>query len=63
MKMYTVKEVAEILGFCEETIRRKINAGKIKAIKTGKNFKISDENLKEYVENGESKREKNEKEV
>ena len=38
MKLYTVKEVANILGYAEETIRKKIYAGTIKSTKiTGTN--------------------------
>jgi len=52
-KFYSPKEVAEILNLSGETIRRKIKAGKIKGFRTGKQFRVSGEALKDYIEKGE----------
>lgn len=47
MKLYTVKEVANILGYAEETVRKKIYSGVIKSTKiTGTNaVRISQEEI------------------
>lgn len=50
--MYTAKEVAEILRCNPVTILRKIHKGEIKAIKFGKGWKISKEEL-ERIKRGE----------
>ena len=49
-KLYTKKEVAEILGVTERTVWNYIKAGKIKATIIGGKWKITEENLKKYVE-------------
>ena len=49
MKFYTVEEVAKILRTTPNTIRIYINEGKIKAIKSGKQYLISDENIERYI--------------
>ena len=54
-KFYSPKEVAKILNLSGETIRRKIKAGKIKGFRTGKQFRVSEEALKDYIEKGEDK--------
>lgn len=48
-KLYTKKEVAEILGITERTVWNYIKAGKIKASKIGGKWKVTEENLKKYV--------------
>lgn len=50
--MYTVKEVAAIFKCHVETVKRQIYAGKIKAIKFGKEWRISDEEV-ERLKRGE----------
>lgn len=45
---FTLAETAEILSLHKETLRRAILAGKLKAAKTGKDYRISREDLKEY---------------
>ena len=47
MKLYTVKEIAEMLGFREATIRKKIFDGDIKKTKiTGSNaVRVSQEEI------------------
>ena len=49
LKFYTVEEVAKILRTTPNTIRIYINEGKIKAIKSGKQYLISDENIERYI--------------
>ena len=50
--MYTVREVAEILKLHYDTVRRKIKAGQIKAVKIGGTIRISEEEV-ERLKKGE----------
>ena len=50
MSMYTVYEVAETLKLDAETIRRYINSEKIRAYKIGKEWRIKDSDLLEFIE-------------
>lgn len=49
MNIYTVIEVAEILKLDIETIRRYIYAKKIKAYKVGKEWRIEEDDLMEFI--------------
>lgn len=49
-KFYTVEEVAEILSVHWQTVHALIKRGELKAIKVGKRYRISDEDLKKYIE-------------
>ena len=48
---YTVKEVAKLLQVHEESVRRWINKGLIKAIKIGKSYRISQSTIEEIINN------------
>lgn len=50
--IYTTKEVAEILKYKHETVRKKCKNGEIKAVKIGKSYRISEEEL-ERLKRGE----------
>lgn len=50
MSMYTVYEVAETLKLDAETIRRYINSEKIRAYKIGKEWRIKESDLLEFIE-------------
>ena len=50
--MYTTREIAEMFKWNIETVRRKIYAGKIKAVKIGKGYRISEEEV-ERLKRGE----------
>lgn len=50
MAMYTVYEVAETLKLDAETIRRYINREKIRAYKIGKEWRIKESDLLEFIE-------------
>ncbi|PKE20732.1 helix-turn-helix domain-containing protein [Macrococcoides caseolyticum] len=52
VKTYTVDEVAKMLDCTERTIRNYIKAGKIKAVKMGRKYIISEDNYKKFI-NGE----------
>jgi excisionase family DNA binding protein len=47
---YGTKDVAEILGVHEETVRREINRGKLKAAKVGRVLVISKADLADYYQ-------------
>lgn len=49
MNYYTTKEVAEILKYNVQTIRRKINRGEIKATKINKDYRVSEEELQRIL--------------
>lgn len=48
-KVYKVKEVAEILRVHWQTILEYIRNGKLKAIKIGKGYRITQEDLDEFL--------------
>lgn len=56
MKYYSVKEVAEIIGVVEETVRVRLRNGEIVGVKPGNSRKwlISDKSINEYLKNIES---------
>ena len=49
-KFYTPKEVAEILKLSDYTIGDYIRSGKLKAIKFGRVWRISENQLKQFLE-------------
>ena len=49
-KFYTSKEVAEILKLSNYTIGEYIRSGKLKAIKFGRVWRISENQLKQFLE-------------
>ena len=52
VRMYSTKEFAEIVGMAQYTARRYAELGKLPFIKLGGTWKMSEENLKKYL-NGE----------
>ena len=50
MDLLTVDEVAEMLKLSKYTIYEKIKAGDIKAFKVGRKIRITEDDLKEYIE-------------
>jgi len=50
MKVYTVEEIAEILKVSTFTVRNYIKSGKLKAINTGGAVRVSEENLKAFID-------------
>lgn len=50
MTYYTTDEVARICHVKKETVREWIKDGKIKALKRGRSYLISEEDLKSYLE-------------
>lgn len=52
-KVYTVKEVAEMLKVSTKTIYRYIDSGKLKATKLGKSWRITNKHLIDLFENND----------
>lgn len=52
MKFYTVKEVAEMLSVHPETIRRHLLSGKLKGYKVGKDWRVEETAIREFLTGG-----------
>ncbi len=52
LKIYSLKEVEEILQVTQRTLYNYIKEGKLKATKIGKHWRVSHEDLKEFIEKG-----------
>jgi excisionase family DNA binding protein len=48
-KVYTVQEVAEILGLTPQSVRAYIRKGRLKAGKLGAAYIIAEENIKDFI--------------
>ena len=49
-KVYTVKQVADLLQVREYTVAEYLRQGKLKGFKVGNRWRIKEEDLKEFVE-------------
>ena len=49
MENYTTQQVADILQLKPKTIREYIKQGKIRAYKIGRSWRITEEDLKEFI--------------
>ena len=54
IKLYTLQEVADILKVSRQTIYNYVTAKKLKATKYGKEYRVTEENLKEFIEKGKN---------
>jgi excisionase family DNA binding protein len=52
MKLYSVKEVADMLGVTYNTVWNLINTGKIKAVKVGRVLRIEQEEVERIMKEG-----------
>lgn len=59
MKLYTVKEVQELLGVGQRTMYNYLESGKLKAIKIGKYWRISQDTLDALLTTGTQVLDKN----
>ena len=48
--MYSVKDIAEKLKLKDTTIRKYINQGRLEAYKFGRQYMVSEEDLKNFLE-------------
>jgi excisionase family DNA binding protein len=53
LKLYSLQELSQILGVTHRTAWNYVKAGKLKAVKIGGAWKVTEENLKKFI-NGES---------
>jgi len=47
---YTTEEVADILKVHVKTVREMIKSKRLQAVKVGKEYRITDEQMRQYVE-------------
>ena len=52
IKLYDLKEASKIVKVTRQTLYNHIRDGKLKAVKIGQAYKITEENLKQYIEQG-----------
>jgi excisionase family DNA binding protein len=52
IKLYTLQEVANILKVSRQTIYNYVTIKKLKATKYGKEYRVTEENLREFIEKG-----------
>lgn len=52
VKVYTLDEVAEILHTTRRTLYTYLKEGKLKAVKIGRKWIITEENLKDFISRG-----------
>lgn len=50
--VYTLKEVAKILKVSRQTIYNYLKAGRLKATKIGKEYRVTKEDLEEFIRLG-----------
>lgn len=53
LSVYTLTELEPVLGVTHRTLLNYVKDGKLKAVKIGGKYKVSEENLKKFI-NGES---------
>lgn len=53
--IYTLREVEEILNVTQRTLYRWIDAGSLKAFKAGRTWRVSEEALQEFINQGGTK--------
>lgn len=53
-RVYTLTELEPVLGVTHRTLLQYVKDGKLKAVKIGGKWKVSEENLKTFI-NGEEK--------
>jgi excisionase family DNA binding protein len=52
IKVYTMKDLEQILGVSNKTLLKYAQTGKLKCVKIGREWRISEENLQKFI-NGE----------
>lgn len=53
LKVYNLTEIEPILGVSHRTLLTYVSTGKLKAVKIGGKWKVSEDNLRKFI-NGES---------
>jgi putative molybdopterin biosynthesis protein len=52
MKLYTLQEVADVLRVSRQTIYNYVTAKRLKASKIGKEYRVTEEDLQDFLKNG-----------
>ena len=52
IKVYTLEEIAELLHITRPTLYTYVKEGKLKAVKVGKYWRVTEKNLQEFLERG-----------
>lgn len=52
IKIYTLEEIGEILHITRRTLYSYVKSGKLKAVKIGKCWRVSENHLKEFLAKG-----------
>ena len=52
IKLYTLKEVADILKVSRQTIYNYLAAGRLRATKIGREYRVTEKDLKKFIETG-----------
>lgn len=52
IKVYTVEEARELLKVTRRTLYRYIKAGQIKTVKLGREYRITEESMRDFLEHG-----------
>lgn len=55
LQLFTVRDCMKILKVTQRTIYNYLDSGQLKAIKTGREWKISEDNLREFMSKGTPK--------
>lgn len=50
MEFYTLKEVAKMLRVSMTTIYRYVESGKLSAVKIGNSYRVTDEDLRKFID-------------
>lgn len=53
LKLYTLTEIEPVLGVTHRTLLDYVKSGKLKAVKIGNKWKVSEDNLRDFI-NGKS---------
>ena len=51
MKLYTIEEIADLFKVTHRAVYKWINAGKLTAFKVGREWRITEEGLQEFITN------------
>lgn len=52
MRVYTLDEVADIVGLTRRTLYTYVKTKQLKAVKIGRGWRVTEKALKDFVENG-----------
>lgn len=51
LKLYTIEEISDILKVTTRTVYNYIKNGSLRALKMGKYWRVTEESLREFIEN------------